>query len=47
MNITVDELDAIEVKDPELYNNLMSQYYYILKKETDSGAKMEEFFYKQ
>jgi hypothetical protein len=46
MNITVEELDAIEVKDPELYNNLMSQYYYILKKETISGAKLQEVFYK-
>jgi hypothetical protein len=46
-NITVEELDAIEVKDPNLYNNLMSQYYYIIKKETDSGAKLQEVFYKQ
>lgn len=46
MNITVEELDAIEVKDPDLYNNLMSQYYYILKKETSSGAKLQEVFYK-
>ncbi len=46
MNITVEELDAIEVKDPYLYDNLMSQYYYILKKETDCGAKIHEVFYK-
>lgn len=46
MNITVEELDAIEVKDPDLYNNLMNQYYYILKKETESGAKLQEVFYK-
>lgn len=46
MNITVEELNKIEVNDPELYNNLMEQYYYILKKETASGAIKEEVFYK-
>lgn len=46
MNITVEELNKIEVNDPALYNNLMEQYYYILKKETASGAIKEEVFYK-
>lgn len=47
MNITVKELNEIEAKDPELYNKLMEQYYYILKKITASGAKTEQTFYKQ
>lgn len=46
MNITVKELDAIEVKDPELYHKLMEQYYHILEKYTASGAKTKEVFYK-
>jgi hypothetical protein len=46
MNVTVEELDEYEVKNPELYNNLMSQYYYILKKETISGAQVQQIFYK-
>lgn len=47
MNITIQQLSEIEVKDPELFNNLMEHYYYILKKETESGAKTEKMFYKQ
>jgi hypothetical protein len=47
MNISVKELNEIEAKDPELYNKLMEQYYYILKKMTASGAKTEQTFYKQ
>ena len=47
MNITVEYLDTVRVKDPDLYNSLMEQYYYILKKETESGAIKEEVFYKQ
>lgn len=47
MNITVKELDAIEVKDPDLYQKLMEQYYHILEKYTASGAKIREVFYKQ
>lgn len=46
MNITVKQLNELEVKDPELYNNLMTQYYYTLKKITTSGAKTEKTFYK-
>lgn len=46
MNISVKELNAIEARDPELYNNLMQEYYYILKKITASGAKTEQIFYK-
>jgi Pregnancy-associated plasma protein-A len=47
MNITIEELDTIKVKNPHLYDELMEQYYYILKKETASGAKTEKIFYKQ
>jgi hypothetical protein len=46
MNITIEYLDEVRVKDPDLYNSLMEQYYYILKKETESGAIKEEVFYK-
>lgn len=46
MNITVEYLDAVRVKDPDLYNSLMEQYYYILKKQTVSGAIKETVFYK-
>lgn len=46
MNITIKELNEIETKDPELYNKLMQQYYYILKKITVSGATTEQTFYK-
>ena len=46
MNITVKELNEIEVKDPELYDKLMEQYYYIMKKITTSGAKTEQTFFK-
>ena len=46
MNITVEELSAIRVKDPNLYETLLSQYYYILKKETDAGTRFEGTFYK-
>ena len=46
MNITLDELNAVQVKDPELYEKLMRHYYYILEKYTASGAKTKEVFYK-
>ena len=47
MNITVQELNELQVKDPELYNQLLEQYYYILKKVTASGAEVKTVFYKQ
>ncbi len=47
MNVTIEELSAIKVKDPELFEKLLSQYYYKLKKETESGAKVETTFFKQ
>jgi hypothetical protein len=45
MNIE-KELNKIQVSDPQLYDKLMSQYYYILKKMTESGAIKEDTFYK-
>jgi hypothetical protein len=47
MNFSIKELNALEVKDPDLFNKLLSEYYYKLKKETASGAKTEQTFYKQ
>jgi hypothetical protein len=47
MNITEEQLSEIQVKDPNLYDTLMSQYYHILKKITSSGAKVETIIYKQ
>jgi hypothetical protein len=47
MNITVEELTEIQVKDPNLYDNFLQHYYYIVRKETESGAKTQETFYKQ
>ncbi len=47
MNVTIEQLNAIQVKDPELFDKLISQRYYKLKKETATGAKTEEVFYKQ
>lgn len=46
MNITVKELDEIEVKDPLLYEKLMAEYYHLIEKETESGAKFHETIYK-
>lgn len=46
MNLTVQQLNEIQVKDPNLYDNLMSEYYYILKKMTASGAINQKVFYK-
>jgi Pregnancy-associated plasma protein-A len=46
MNYTIEQLDKIQVKDPELYEKLMSEYYHILKMYTESGAKVEKVIYK-
>jgi hypothetical protein len=46
MNVTVEYLNEIQVKDPNLYETLMSQYYHILKKYTASGASIEKVIYK-
>ncbi len=46
MNLTLEELNEIQVKDPELYDKLMSQYYHIINKETSSGAVKQTFIYK-
>jgi hypothetical protein len=46
MNITIKELDEIQVKDPKLYDSLMEKYYYNLKQRTESGIEKEKVFYK-
>lgn len=43
---TIEELDQIKVKDPDLYDKLMSQTYNIVIKETASGAVNEKVIYK-
>lgn len=45
-NYTVEELNAMQVKDPDLFNKLLSNYYYKIEKETESGAKTSEVFFK-
>jgi len=47
MNLTIQELNQIQVKDPNLYNSLMNEYYYILKKMTSTGAIVQKVFYKE
>lgn len=47
MNITVKELDNIQVKDPNLYESLMQQYYNILRKMTESGLIKQTIIYKE
>jgi hypothetical protein len=46
-NVSIQELNEIQVRNPDLYNSLMSHYYYNLKKETESGVKTEQVFYKE
>ncbi len=46
MNITIQELNEIQVKDPELFQNLMNEYYHIIRKETESGAIKQTTIYK-
>lgn len=46
MNLTVKELSDIEVNDPALFDQLMEQYYHILKKITSSGVVDEKVIYK-
>ncbi|MFT3794552.1 M43 family zinc metalloprotease [Flavobacterium sp.] len=46
MNVTVTELDAIQVNNPELYEQMMTQYYNILKKTTESGITKESIIYR-
>ena len=45
-NISIKELDEIEVKNPNLYDELMQHYYHIIKKYTSSGIKVEQVIYK-
>lgn len=47
MNVTIEQLNEIKVKDPDLYDKLVGQRFYKLVKETATGAKVENVFYKQ
>lgn len=46
MNLTLEELNEIQVKDPELFDKLLSEYYHIINKETSSGAVNQIIIYK-
>lgn len=46
MNLTLEELNEIQVKDPDLFENLMKEYYHIIRKETESGAINQTTIYK-
>jgi hypothetical protein len=46
MDVTAEVMNQQQLNDPNFYENLVSNYYYILKKQTESGAKSEEVFYK-
>ena len=46
MNITIQQLNEIQVKDPALFQNLMNEYYHIIRKETESGAVKQTVIYK-
>ncbi len=46
MNMTVQQLSEIQVKDPEKYEFLMTQYYNVLRKMTESGIIKEKVVYK-
>jgi hypothetical protein len=47
MNLTLEELNELQVKDPDLYENLMSEYYHIINKETETGAIKQTVIYKE
>lgn len=44
--ITTQQLDAIKVSNPDLYNELQSGKYHIIIKETESGYKDQKIIYK-
>jgi hypothetical protein len=44
---TIENLDEIKVKNPQLFETLMSNQYHKVEKETDSGAKIIQIFFKQ
>ena len=45
--IVTESLSETQIKDPDFYNNLESQKLYKIIKQTFSGAKTQEIFYKQ
>jgi len=44
--ITVKQLNEIQVKDPALYEQMLEQYYNVIKKITSTGAVSEKIIYK-
>jgi len=44
--MTIQELNQLEVNNPNLYNEMLNNYYHILKKQTESGAETQKVFYK-
>ena len=45
-NFTIEEWDKLKVNDPNLYNQLQSGKYHIIKKETETGVVIEVTLYK-
>lgn len=43
---TEQTLNELQVKDPDLFNNLESQKYHIIRKETESGAVKQDVIFK-
>lgn len=46
MNLTIRELNEIQVNNPTLYQELLERYYHIIKKTTTTGAVSQEVIYK-
>ena len=46
-SVTTESLNAVQIQDPNFYINLESQKLYKIIKETQSGAKTQELFFKQ
>lgn len=38
LNLTIRELNQIEINDPALFDSLIAEHFYIIKKTTSSGA---------
>ncbi len=46
VNMTLRELTELEAKDPNLFNELLSHYYHIITKTTETGVEFTEVIYK-
>jgi len=47
MNLTIRELNEIQVKDPNLFESLLSEKYHIITKTTAKGAKYQIVIFKE